>query len=967
MARKISVSGFSVSRRGKTIAIAVAAFVLLLIAVSWALNWYVSWLWFSEAGYTRVLSTMLWTRIGLFFSFGALAATIVGANMYLAYRLRPSYRPMSTGNQGLERYRLVVTPRFGWLVTLVASLVGLLTGASAQGKWKIWLAFQNSVPFGVKDPQFGKDLSFYVFEYPFWRYLLSVLFVALILSIIVSMVVHYLYGNIRLQGDGGKLSSAVIVHLSVLFGVFIALKAVSYYFDRFGMLTGHSSITKLNGAAAVDVEYLIPAKNILLWISALCAIVLFINIGIKRVLLPGMALVLLLVSAVVVGGIVPAAANQFSIKPNASDREAKYIGRNILATRQAYGLNSVGSSNYQASTNTTQEKIATDQDTVDNARVLDPEILSDTFTQLQQVRSFYNFTSKLDVDRYRVSNNTRDYVVGVRELDSSRLSGNQTNWINRHTVYTHGYGLVAAPANQVDGAGAPIFVSGALGDTNDSEQAKRFSQSVPVKQQRIYYGELINDYSIVGKEGARDREFDRPTASNKSGSEQVNTTYSGKGGVHLNSALRKLAFAVHYKEKNFLLSSAINDKSKVLYVRNPRARVEKAAPFLTMDGDPYPAIVGGRVVWILDGYTTSDSYPYSQRQSLGNTSEDSSTGQGTAAQPSDKINYIRNSVKATVDAYDGTVKLYTWDSVDPVLKVWNKAFGNIVKPRKDIPKDLVSHFRYPEDMFKVQRETWSRYHVSNPQEFFNGQDFWKVPEDPTHSGKASQPPYYLVARYPNQQGVEFQLTTALTANKRENLAAMMTGSYSPNGNPILSVFELSGNTAVPGPNQAQPKMRNDPDVRQQLSLLNSSDSTIVYGNLLTLPVGGGLLYIEPIYVRSNNNNSYPLLEKVLVSFGDRVGYERTLSAAIGDMFSGSNNADQSPPADNGANNSDQGNNNSDNSQTPSSSELNSAVGDINSALDALSKAQKEGDFTGIGKAESDLANAIKRYQDAAKK
>ncbi|NUS72253.1 MAG: COG1615 family transporter [Corynebacteriales bacterium] len=954
------------SRRTKIIAIVVGLIIALLIAFSVGVNTYVDWLWFKEVGYGGVFSTMMWTRITLFAVFGIAMAAIVAANIIVAFRLRPDYRPMSMEQQSLERYRLALTPRFGLVVGAVAIIVGLIAGASAQGKWQTWLLFWNSEPFGVKDPQYGKDLSFYVFEYQFWRFLLSMGFIAIALCIISALMVHYLYGGLRLAGRGPRMNPGVIAHLSVLLALFVGLKAVAYYLDRYGMLTTRGSITKLDGAAAVDIEWLLPAKNILLWIAALCALMFAVNVGIRKVLLPSMALVLLLVSAVVVGGIVPALANQFSIKPSANEREEKYIQRNIEFTRKAYGIEDVKLTPYNATTTPDPGAISAATNTVDNGRVLDPAVLSPTFAQLQQVRPFYDFNPQLDIARYEVDGQLRDYIVGAREMNTGQLSGNQTNWINRHTVYTHGYGFVAAPANKVDNTGAPIFVSGALGEEFTSEDAKAFGSAVQIKQPRIYYGELMKDYSIVGKaDGAKDREFDRPTAKGSEG-EQINTTYDGKGGVALDSFTRKLVFAAHFREKNFLLSSAINENSKVMYVRDPRSRVEKVAPFLKIDADPYPAVVDGRVQWIIDAYTTSNAYPYAQRTSVADAAVDSGTGRGTANQPDADINYIRNSVKATVDAYDGTVSLYTWDETDPMLKTWNKVFDGIVKDKSEMPEDLVSQLRYPQDMFKVQRKMLANYHVDDPQGFFGGQDFWKVPDDPTRSGDAPQPPYYVVEQLPGADNPNFVLSSALTAARRENLAALVNGTY-VDGKPQLSVLELPGDSGVPGPNQAQPKMRNDPSVRRELNLLTSGTggSQVVYGNLLTLPVAGGLLYVEPIYVQSGGQNAYPLMERVLVSFGDKVAYEETLAKALNTLFGQPVTDETEPPPPQTDPNQPTP------TPTPSPSEPSSdgderdaAVQDIRAALEELKNAQQNRDFEGIGRAEGKLDAAIKRYEEA---
>ncbi|MCW2502233.1 MAG: integral rane protein [Actinomycetia bacterium] len=957
----------AVSRRSRRLLITVVTVLLLVILLSSAVNLYADWLWFQEVSFTQVMSTTLRTRVLLFVLFGGVSAAVIAANLVIAFALRPSYRPMSLEQQNLERYRLAITPRFRLLTIVVSGFVGLITGLAAQGQWRTWLLFMNSTPFGKVDPQFGRDISFYIFEYPFWRYLISVAFTIIVLSVLAATFVHYLYGGVRMQGSGGRLGTAVIGHLSVLLGLFVALKALAYYFDRFGLLLGSSDVSKVNGASAVDVEWLLPAKNILLWIAALCALVFFVNVGLKRVLLPGMALVLLLVSAVVVGGAVPAFAEQFTIKPNADVKEAKYIDRNIKATRAAYGLTDIQRVPYEATQSATRQEIEQENETVPNIRLLDPSVLSETYTQLQQVRNFYAFNQQLDVDRYTVDGKMQDYVVGVRELNIDELQGNQTNWLNRHTVYTHGNGFVAAPANQVDAAGNPIFVSGFLGDqTNGSTSSEvramiaKFGSAVPVKQPRIYYGELIGDYSIVGKNGGNDREFDRPANGGNDQDQQVSTTYTGKGGVSVGSLSRQLLYSIYFKEKNFLLSNALNKNSKILYVRDPRQRVERVAPFLTADGDPYPAVVNGRVVWIIDGFTTSTYYPYAQRQTLGDVAADSLTGRGTVAQPKDDINYIRNSVKATVDAYDGTVKLYAFDEADPVLKTWNKAFGgHLILPKKDIPEELAAHFRYPEDLFKVQRTVLTKYHVSNPLEFFRNNDFWRVPDDPTkpNSGRP-QPPYFVLSKFPQESSQRFQLITAVTTNQRDNLTALITASYDESGAPKQLVYELPDSASVLGPNQVQPKMQNDDAVRRDISLFNSSESQVVYGNLLTLPVAHGLLYVEPLYLKSASGTQYPQLEKVLLSFGDKVGYANNLNDALNDLFGSSGSsppADNPPPADGGTGTPP---------STGSSPQLAAAVQAIQSALQDLKTAQQQGDFAAIGKAQQDLDTAVKQFESA---
>ena len=980
----------SVSRRARRVVILLVSAVVLLFVLTAGSSLYADWLWYDEVGLTRVLTTTLQTRLLLFVLFGVVTGAVVAANLYMAFRLRPIFAPISLEQQNLERYRMAIAPRFGLLTIAAGTVVGVITGLSAQGQWKTWLLFLNSTPFNTKDAQYHKDISFYVFEYPFWRYLISVAFTVVVLSIIGALVVHYLFGGIRLQASSsGRLGTAVIGHLSVLLGLFVALKAVAYYFDRFGMLFGYNDSTKAYGASASDIEFLLPAKNILLWIAALSALVFFANIGFRRVLPPAMALILLCVSAVVIGGAVPALAEQFTIKPNAIDREAPYIKRSINATRAAYAIDDVQREDYSPNTTATATAIAQESGTVKNARILDPNVLSDTFTQLQQVRTFYRFNSSLDIDQYTVDQQLQDYIVAVREMDTSRLDDNQKNWLNLHTIYTHGNGFVAAPANQVTDNGQPYFVSGSLGEasTDDSasgsQEAKlaaAFTASNPVKQPRIYYGELSSDYAVVGKAAnGKDHEFDRPTASGGDQSEQVSYTYDGKGGVAVNSLARRALFALYFRERSFLLSSALNSNSKVMYVRNPRERVEKVAPFLTLDGDPYPAVVDGRIKWIIDGYTTSNYYPYSQRETLGDAAVDSRTGTGTAAQPNDQINYIRNSVKATVDAYDGTVTLYSFDDSDPVLKAWNKAFDGIIKPSKDIPASLASHFRYPEDQFKVQRELLSKYHVSAASDFFTGQDFWQVPDDPTPSRGGKQPPFYVVAQWPKQEQATFQLTSPMVANRRNNLTALISAHYDANDKPVIQMLELPGDSQIAGPTQAQNKMTSEDTVRNNLNVLDIGTSQVVYGNLLTLPVAGGLLYVEPIYQRASGPDSIPLFQNVLMLYGEKVAYQSTLGGALDSLF-GTGASTDAPagqqPGDRPTTPTPTPSTST--SPTPSTStsptptvtaapNTQAAVTAISKALAELKAAQQKGDFAAIGQAQADLAAAVTQFEAAQAK
>jgi uncharacterized membrane protein (UPF0182 family) len=570
---------------------------------------------------------------------------------------------------------------------------------------------------------------------------------------------------------------------------------------------------------------------------------------------------------------------------------------------------------------------------------MDPAVLSATFRQLQQIKPYYGFTETLDIDRYTVNGTTRDAVVAVRELN---IDGNPSrNWINDHLVYTHGFGFVAAYGNAVDADGKPNFIVGDLPPT------KGLGDFEP----RVYFGENSPEYSIIG--GSKDSEpveFDYPDDSSASG--QKNVTYTGTGGVPVGGVLNKLLFAIKYGEQRILLSSLINKDSKILFERNPRDRVAKVAPWLTLDGDPYPAVVDGKITWIIDGYTTSSGYPYAQGTSLSTATQDALTANSNSitAQQNQKVNYIRNSVKATVDAYNGTVTLYQWDEKDPVLKSWMKAFPNTVKPKSAISKNLNEHLRYPEDLFRVQRDILSSYHVKDAASFYGGQDFWRVPSDPsTFGGNAGvQPPYYLTLKLPNQKEPAFSLTTPFVPRGvRENLTAFAVVNSKPGADfGKITVLQLPRSTAISGPSQIASNFEAKPEVANTLSLLRQGGSDVVLGNLLTLPVGGGLLYVQPVYVRATSNSAaYPLLQKVLVSFGDQIGFDSSLKGALDQVFGGNSGSGAATGSTTP-------------NATDSSSNLASALASAKQAIADGQAALAKGDWVAYGRAQDRLKSAI---------
>jgi uncharacterized membrane protein (UPF0182 family) len=854
-----------------------AALVVLVALLGGGTRLYTDLLFFRSVGFSEVFTTVLYTRILLFVLFGAVMAVAVGTNIVLAYRFRPPIRPLSAEQHSLERYRVAIEPFLLWILLGVCTLFGGVAGLSASTRWQTWLSWRNGESFGKKDPQFGRDISYYAFTYPFERFLLGFLLTAVVLSLLVTLVTHYLFGGIRIQiqPPGERVTPAAKAHISVLLGLLALVKAWAYYLDRYGLVFSDRGFT--TGASYTDVHAVLPAKLILLFISVLCAVLFIYNIFQRGWTLPVLSAGILVLSAFVVGGIYPAIVQQFQVRPNEASREAPYIDRNISATRQAYGIQDVKLTRYNAAQRAEAGQVGSDTGTIPNARLLDPNVVSPSFQQLQQIRGYYDFVKTLDIDRYTVTGDdgkpaTQDYVVAVREVDKDRLTESQRNWINLHLTYTHGNGFVAAPANEVDGLGRPSFV----------ERDLPPSGAIDIKQSRIYFGETSPSYSIVG---TRQQEIDGPGATPDS---QATTSYDGRGGVSIGSTFRRLLFAVRFQEKNILLSGDITGHSRILYIRSPRERVHSVAPWLTLDGDAYPAVVDKRVVWIIDGYTTTNGYPYAERRSLNAATSDSVSAESVnrAEQEAGKINYIRNSVKATVDAYDGTVTLYAWekDGPDPVLRTWMKAFPGTVRPMSEIPAALESHFRYPEDLFKVQRDVLGPYHVTEPRQFYSQEDYWAVSDSPDNS-REPQPPFYVYSQLPGARQPTFNLTSPMISRRSSKLASYVAVSSDPTSYGRFTVLQLPQGTTINAPVQARGAIESNGAVSQQLNLwTKGAGSDVRRGNLLTLPVAGGLLYIQPYYVIAASEQGYPTLQGVAVAFGDSIGFGGSLGKALDEAF-----------------------------------------------------------------------------------
>ncbi len=955
----------------------ILAIIVILVGIGlWAGLW-TDLLWYDAVGYSTVFRVTILTKVAMFVGGWLVVAGLVYSSMAIAYRRRPIYAPTTSDLDTMDHYREVLEPFRKVSFLVVPTIFGLFAGSACSGQWKLALLWLNRQPFGRTDPQFHKDIGFYVFTLPWLQFVVGFLTLALVLAFIAAVVVHYLYGGISLQGRGPHTTGTARVHLSIIAGVIVLVRAVAYWLGRYSLTTSDNGL--FTGIDYTGAHAVLPTKEILAVAAVLCAALFVATIWTRTWRLPLIGVVMLLVCAIVLGGIYPAIVQRFKVKPSERVLQSQYISRAITSTRHAYGLTDVKTSSYTPKTTTSKGQLREDASTVPGIRLLDPMIVSPTFQQLQGRFNYYKFPDALDVDRYDIDGTTADTVIGVRGIDIDGLPAGQRNWVNDHTVFTHGFGVVAAYGNKRSSGGEPVF------SESDIPPVGKLGKFQP----RVYFGESSPKYSIVGGSSkSSGKEFDYPDTG--SGGEKK-TTYQGPGGVSMGSFFRKLAYAVKYREYNILFSDVVNSKSRIMYDRKPIQRVEKVAPWLTVDGDPYPVVVDGRIKWVVDGYTTSSHYPYSNLQSLGQATADSITSDTSNVHSIDqgKINYIRNSVKATVDAYSGKVELYSWDADDPILKAWEGAFHGTVKPMKDISGDLMSHLRYPEDLFKVQRELLTKYHVSDPGAFFSGNDFWQVPSDPTTDSGEQQPPYYLSLAMPGQKTPSFSLTsTYIPTGARQNLSAFVAvdadaGDQDGKRRKDYGTFrllEMPRDTTVKGPGQFQndinssnAKSSSYPQTLAQFLTLNSQQGARVrYGNLLTLPVGGGLLYVEPIYVRAAGSTSFPLLRAVVVEFGNKLAWGATLDSALDDLFGGNSGASAGDASVSGKKGkggstpspstspSPKSSGSSTSSGTSGSKELDKAISDIQKYYQEGQDALTENDWAAYGKAQEKLKKAIER-------
>lgn len=913
-------------------------------------GFYADVLWFDQLGFVQVLQTR-WLSMGVMFLIGFLAMAVpLALSVQIAFRSRPVYAQL---NSQLDRYQELVEPLRQVVMWAAPVVLGLFAGIASATQWETAQLWLHRTPFGETDPQFGFDLSFYVFELPLYQQIVGFALAVLFISGVATLATAYLYGAIRVTGREFRISRSARIQLAIIVALYMLALGVSIWLGQYASLAMTSQGFLATGAGYTEVNATIPGAQIMAGIAGLVALFFIVTaiIGRWRIAIVGTAL--LIAASLVVGVAYPAIVQRFQVDPSARTLEEPFIQRNIDATRAAWDVDDMVETESDARTDAEPGALREDAETTANIRIIDPALVTDAFANLQEYRQYYGFAEQLDVDRYEIDGQTQDTVIAVRELDLSGLE--EDSWYNRHIVYTHGYGVVAAYGNQRGPEGQPVFLQqgipteGALGEY----------------QPRVYFGESTPDYSIVGgPEGSAPLELDYPRSAEE-GSGNANTTFAEDGGPKLDSFINRLVYALKFQSEQIILSDAVTDDSQILYDRDPRERVAAVAPYLTLDSDPYPAVVDERLVWIVDGMTTTDMYPYSSHRSIAQTIADV-TNANPALTADDIVNYMRNSVKAVVDAYDGSVTLYAWDAEDPILQAWTAIYPGTVQPMSAMSGELMEHVRYPADMFKLQRNVLGDYHVTNPATFFSGDDQWATPSDPTWSNAQvtapPQPPYYLTMSVDGQDPAFTLYSTFIPRDGREVLYGYLSVNADAGGTAgevsedygRLTLQMLPKEGSIPGPGQVQNNFDTDAEVSQVLNILQQGSTEVLNGNLLTLPVGGGLLYVQPVYLQSTGATSFPVLRKILVAFGDDIAFEDTLDEALDSLFGGDSGAQAGdsdvPPAP-------------EEGETPApetdlQTQLDAAIQQAGTALQERQAAYAENDLVAAAEADERLTAAL---------
>ena len=853
--------------RGKYVAVLIAIVVLGLIVLGRAGSTLVDWLWFSSIGYEGVFWTIFTARTVLFLAVFAAStgAFWLSGGLALRFARRPAARPASAiFSTGPSQTPLLligyVSPHVSGrlLVAGAAVLLGLLTASIELSNWEVVLRFLHQVPYGASEPVFGKDIGFYLFSLPTYVALKNWLLLLLFFSAALAGAVYWVQGDIELDRPPRRLSSAVLIHGSVLLGLYFAIKAWSYALDRFMLLYSDNGVVV--GAGYTDLHVRLPILWFLVGLAILCTIAAWANVRWRTWRIPAAAVLLLFASSIVVSGLFPALFNRFYVKPSELQLETPYIERNIALTRQAYNLQQIAVKPFPAEEQLSFASLEANRPTVDNIRLWDWQPLMSTYAQLQEIRTYYKFLD-MDIDRYRLDGAYQQVMLSARELEPSLLPSNAQTWVNLHLLFTHGNGVVMSPVTRKSAEGLPLF----------------YLQDIPpvatggpaISEPRLYFGQAEERYVIV--KGATP-EFDYPK-----GKDNVYAAYDGADGVSIGDTARRGLFSWYYGDPNILLTEYITSESRILLRRNIQDRVRTISPVLRLDHDPYIVVSGGRLFWMQDAYTTSDWFPYAQPQSSGG------------------LNYIRNSIKVVIDAYNGSVDFYVSDPDDPLIRTYQRIFPGLFKPLSAMPADLQQHIRYPEDLFLIQAQLYRTYHMDTAEVFYNREDLWQFPRQPADTDglggrdAARMAPYYMIMRLPGEARAEFVLMLPMVPSQRENMIAWLAARCDPPDYGKVVVYEFPKEKQVFGPFQIEARIQQNTDISQQISLWNQMGSRVIRGHLLVVPIENSILYVSPLYLRAATGQ-LPELKRVIAAYGGRVVMEETLGAALAALFK-----DTAPP------------------------------------------------------------------------
>ncbi len=875
------------------VAVLVAVFVVVALSLRGISGFYTDYLWFDSLDRTDVWGAVLGAKVVLWLTFFAVFFLLLWANLFVADRAAPPLRAPGPEEEMLARYHDFIGGRTSLVRFAVAFVFALLASAGAPSQWEEWLLFTNRRDFGVTDPQFNTDIGFYVFQLPFLSYVVDWAFASFVIVLILSAIGHYLNGGIRMAvTSGDRVSPSVKVHLSAILAILALIKAAGYWLDRYELTVSKRGV--VDGALYTDVNAQLPATHLLIAISLGAVVLLVVNLRRRGWIMPVIAVGLWAVVAIVMGGIYPAFVQRFQVEPNETTREAEYTQRNIDATRTAFGLipgEDLTEATFDYTIDLTAEELREHTDTVRNARVLDPLVVHPTFERFQAEREFYQFEGGgvLDTDRYMIDGQLTQVVLGSRELSLNDLS-----WEREHVRLTHGYGLAIAQANVTTGEGRPSFLAGGLPVDVDT------SLDLGLERAQLYIGEGLGGYALVSA-GVDEIDFvDSATG------EDVPTRYEGTSGVEMGSIWRRAAFAMRFGQIEPLISGFVTDETRVIYVRDVHDRVEALAPFLDFDADAYPVVLDGRVHYVIDAYTTTDRYPYAQKAENGRLDDGGLAGKS--------FNYVRNSVKAVVDAYDGDVTFYVMPVDDPIIEAWQGAFPDLFTDFDEMPDELRDHLRYPQDIFRVQTNMWARYQISDPESLVIGTERWAVAQNPGREVRVGSSedvidetglvtsreeridPYYTLLELPGEDQASYVSLRSFVPfdenDDRRELEAFMVAETRADGTTRLVTYEITSPDA-PGPVLVASGIAQNEEISSRLTLLDDAGSEVQFGDLLMLPIADSILWVRPLYVAAQGSSSVPTLEAVIatVGEGEQIAIGNDLNDALGKLFPGEDFSD----------------------------------------------------------------------------